>query len=207
MLEGDSLLDSNRVEERLKSAESFLEIARYLDSGPPVRVPLGSPTTVVEEIKGRHRWWSGITCHMLYAIVFEIAVKIIWELDNQRTCRYTHDISSLYRELSEKSQQEIRKTFDAKSVALSQLEGTNKKGKRIRLGEIVRLQSLEDALEANEDVMKNFKYETRFNGKSSVMGSVIWSDELVWMLPPMNDRFPDALFRYTVDRVKEAGLE
>ena len=55
--------------------------------------------------------------------------------------------------------------------------------------------------------MKNFKYETRFNGKSSVMGSVIWSDELVWMLPPMNDRFPDALFRYTVDRVKEAGLE
>ena len=34
--------------------------------------------------------------HMLNAIVLEIAIKVIWELDNNEDCRYTHNICSLF---------------------------------------------------------------------------------------------------------------
>ena len=200
-------MDSERIEERLRSTEGFLEIAKYLHSRPPIRVPIGSSRTEVEEIEDKHRWWRGITSHMLYAIVFEVSLKIIWELDNNEECRFTHNIRDLYNELAPDSQHQLQAIFDEKSTALARLQGTNKKGERIIIGELVELQSLRDALEANEDTMKNFKYETRFRGKSSVLGSVIWTDELSWILPSLNDSFGEALFRYTVDRVKEAGLE
>ena len=197
-------MDINRIEERLKSAEYFLETAKYLDSDPPVEVPLDSSPTEVEEIKDKQRWSSGITCHMLYAIVFEISIKIIWELDNNNECRFTHNISELFDELSYDSQQCLGNIFDEKSTAIAQLQGTDKRGNPVRIGDLVELQSLREALEANEDVMKNFKYETRYNGKSSVMGSVIWSDELVWILPQIVERLPEALYLYVVDRVTEA---
>ena len=176
-------MDINRIEERLKSAEHFLETAKYLDSDPPVAVPFDSSPTAIEEIKDRQRWSSGITCHMLYAIVLEISIEIIWGLDNSEECRFTHDIGELFDELGYDSQQRLGKIFDEKSTTLAQLQGTNKRGNPVRVGDLVEIQSLRDALKANEDVMKNFKYETRYNGKSSVMGSVIWSDELVWILP------------------------
>ena len=197
-------MDIHRIEERLKSAEHFLETAKYLDSDPPVAVPFDSSPTAIEEIKDRQRWSSGITCHMLYAIVFEISIKIIWELDNNEECRFTHDIGELFDELGYDSQQRLGKIFDEKSTTLAQLQGTNKRGNPVRVGDLVEIQSLRDALKANEDVMKNFKYETRYNGKSSVMGSVIWSDELVWILPQIGERLPEALYRYVVDRVERA---
>ena len=37
----------------------------------------------------------------------------------------------------------------------------------MRIGDLVQLQTLRDALVANEDTMKNFKYNVDFNGKSS----------------------------------------
>ena len=197
-------MDINRIEERLKSAEYFLKTAKYLDSDPPVAVPLNSSSTEVEKIKDKQRWSSSITCHMLYAIIFEISIKIIWELDNNKECRFTHNISELFDELSYDSQQCLGNIFDEKSTAIAQLQGTDKSGNPVRIGDLVEFQSIREALEANEDVMKNFKYETRYNGKSSLMGSVIWSAELVWILPQIGERLPEALYRYVEDRVAEA---
>ena len=197
-------MDINRIEERLKSAEYFLETAKYLESDPPIAVPLGTSPTAAAEIEDRQIWSNRITCHMLYAIVFEISIKIIWELDNNEECRFTHNISELFEELSYDSRRCLGNIFDVKSTALAQLQGTDKRGNPVRIGDLVELQSLREALKANEDVMKNFKYETRYNGKSSIMGNAIWSDERVWTLPSSNDNFAESLFRYTVDRVNEA---
>ena len=148
--------------------------------------------------------WRGFTSHMLYAIVFELSIKVIWELDHNEDCRFTHNIGALYNELAPVSKDRIREIFGEKLTALAGLQGTNRKGERVIIGELVELQSLRDALEANEDTMKNFKYDTKFRGKSSVLGSMIWTDELYYVLPSLDDNFIDALFRYTVDRVTEA---
>ena len=144
---------------------------------------------------------------MLNAIVLEIAVKVIWELDHNRDCKYTHNISKLYGQLTEKSRGDLEVIYDAKSKFLAGLEGTNKKAQRVRIGDLVRMQSLQEALLANEDTMKNFKYNANFNGKSSAMGSVIWSNELIYTIPPLNrERLPEALYKYTLDRVQKTGV-
>ncbi len=145
---------------------------------------------------------------MLNAVVFEIAIKVIWELDHDEECRHTHNIDTLYDELNEKSRRELKEIYDEKSTVLAGLEGTNKKGQRIRLEDLVQFQSLQDALVANKYIMKNFKYDGGFNGKSSAMGSVIWNKGILWTIPPLGHaRFPEALYRYVDKRVQKAMYE
>ena len=196
-------MNSYRLKERLDAAEAFLEIAKYLDGQPPFRVNVDLSPSAIEDVKDRQRWWRGLTCHMLYSIVFEIAIKVIWELDNQKDCRNTHDIGNLYDQLSEASQQHIQSLYDQRLSALTALEGNNKEGVRVKVIDLTTFQSLRDALRANEDTMKNFKYEVKYKGKSSAIGNVIWNETTAWIIPPIYDCFPEALYRYTVDRLEQ----
>ena len=145
--------------------------------------------------------------HMLNAIVLEIAIKVIWEIDNNRDCRFTHNIRELYEELADNSKRDISEIYEKKSALLAALEGTGRQGQRIRLGDLVEFQSLQDALEANADTMRNFKYDGEYNGKSSTMGSAIWNDGLLYTMPPLNEeRIPEALYRYTLGRLERANI-
>ncbi len=143
---------------------------------------------------------------MLNAVVLAIATKVLWELDNNLECRHTHNIIALYGELDERSQRDIRTIYDEKLAILAGLEGPDKKGQRMRLGDLVKFQSLREAPKANEATMKNFKYDGEFKGKGSAMGGVIWDSKVFWTLPPLNFvRFPEALCEYTADRVQDAN--
>ena len=202
-------MNSERLRKRMESMRSCLEAANHLDDCPvnPVKTSAITSPGVIQETMDRHRLSRKHISHMLNAIVFEIAVKVIWELDNNRECRHIHDIGALYQQLSEKSRREMEEIYDEKSAILAGLEGTDKKGNRIQLSDLVEFQSLEEALIANEDTMKNFKYDGVFNGKSSAMGSIMWDKErdLMWALPPLEHvRFPEALYYYTMDRLQEA---
>ena len=53
--------------------------------------------------------------------------------------------------------------------------------------------------------MVNFKYDGEFKGKSTAMGGVMWNGEDVWTLQPINGSFPEAVHRYTMDRVEKSG--
>ena len=192
----------------MESMRSCLEAASHLDDCPvyPVKVSAITSPSVIQETKERHRLSRKHISHMLNAVVLEIAIKVTWELDNEKECRYTHDIAMLYKELNEKSQRELKEIYNEKLAMLAGLEGTDKKGQQVTLGGLVQFQSLQDALVANEDTMKNFKYDGDFNGKSSAMGSVIWDEKTLWTVPPLDHvRFPEALYRYTVERVEGAN--
>lgn len=63
------------------------------------------------------------------------------------------------------------------------------------------LQSLEDALEVNESVVKNFKYDGEIRGKSSVFCSMMWADGEILISPQIVAKaivFPKALFNYAI---------
>ena len=186
---------------------SSMEVAKYLDESPQhlIPVPLTASDAEIEEARHKARLSRKHISHMLNAIVLEIAIKVLWELDNKKESRHTHDIGSLYKELNRKSRQQVRRIYDGKSAALAGIEATNKAGERARLGDIAQLQSLEEALQANEETMKNFKYDGEFKGKSSAMGSVIWDKETLWTMPRLDQvRFPEAVYRYTMDRLRQA---
>ena len=202
-------MKDNRFDSKISSMRSCMEIAKYLDDSPQHLIPAPANATEADRLKlaDRHRWSRKNVSHMLNAIVLEIAIKVTWELDNDKECRHTHNISKLYNELGEESRRELKRIYDEKFATISGLQGTNKNGQTVRIGDLVQLQSLQDALVANEDTMKNFKYDGDFNGKSSAMGSVIWSKDLLWIIPPLgHERIPEALYRYTMRRVQRANL-
>ena len=141
----------------MEAMRHCVEIAKYLDSSPPVQVQTGASILEIQEAQDKHTWRSKKIVHMLGAIALEIAIKVVWELDNSYECRFTHDVMTLFSELTERSQRELRSMYNEKSAIIAKLEGTDRKGKRIRISDLVEFQSFDEALTANEDTMKNFK--------------------------------------------------
>ena len=176
----------------MKAAEACLEIAKYLDSRPPIKAVDGG-LEAQQEARDRHILLSKIVCHFLYATVLEITIKIMWELNNRKECKHNHNICKLYEEIDENGQEKIRKFFDEKVSELDGLEG-EMGSKKIRLGDLVQFGSLEEALKSNEDTMKNFKYDNKFEGKTNAISSTIWNDETLWALPPGYETFAAKLF-------------
>ena len=194
-------MNSKQIKERMGTADAFLRVATYLASRPPYKMPLGSSEKAVEEVNDKQIWSRAVTCHMLFAIVFEISIKVIWTLDNHRDCPYTHKIEKLYESLAEDSQRNIEEIYHNETVAFAHI----KKEIFSNFAENIQFHSLKEALIANEDTMRNFKYSNKFEGKSSILGSLFWGKETVWALPSLNSaRFPEAIYRYAANRVEKS---
>ena len=201
---GQDEVDWIHLDERLRATEAHLKIAEHLDSGPPIRAVKGG---VKEQEKARdtYRIQSKFVCHFLYALVLENLIKAIWDLDKRTVCRDTHDISALYKELSTISQREIKDIFDEQLSRLAGWEIADKAGQKKKLGEVVPFQSWEEFLGANADIVRDFKYDNKLKGSSSVMGSLIWNSETFWALPPGSPLFATKIFRYATTRIQKTG--
>ena len=145
-----------------------------------------------------------LVTHFLYAMVIELSMKIILEIECGQSAPTHHNISTLFKKLSHESQQKISDMYDAQDANIRNLI-SQCNGQRDSAGEIVNitldLQSLADALKANERTVKDFKYDGQFNGKSSALCSVMWTDDLIYVLPQGIANaiiFPKVLLEYAV---------
>ena len=124
--------------------------------------------------------------HFLYAMVIEISIKVIWEIEKGNTPEYNHDIWSRYTELSLDSRYKISDLYETQVANINTIV-TRCNRQKDNGGRIVNitldLQSLEDALKANEQTVINFKYDGKFEGKSSALCSVMRTDSLIYALP------------------------
>ena len=41
-----------------------------------------------------------ITCYFLYSVIFELIIKILYELDTNKLCSKTHELEKLYNNLN-----------------------------------------------------------------------------------------------------------
>lgn len=143
-----------------------------------------------------------MTAHFLYAVIFELCIKIIWEIEHGTSPKPNHDILSRYDELSDESTEMISNFYSTQVTNIKHLISlsngqVDSKSKVVNLN--INLQSLEDALESNQETIKNFKYDGRFNGKSSVLCSVMWTDDKIFLLPkPEIIVFPESLLKYAI---------
>ena len=200
----------SNLDKKMSSLQSFMEVAKYLDDYPnhPIPVRPNVSKSEIEELGHEHRKSRKFVAHILNSIVLEIAIKVIWELDNNAECRHIHDIACLFSELSKKSQEELTEIYDEKVASLASIEGRDQQGKQVLIGDLVLFQTLQEALVANEDTMKNFKYDLIFKGNSSAMGSVIWDDKVFWTFPAQtHQRLPEALYQYANNRVQKANRD
>lgn len=98
---------------------------------------------------------------VIYVIIIELAFKEIWMLDNRREdFKKSHDIKRLFSELTEGTKADITKIYDKCSHEHKVFwEKALKK-------DITTMASLEEALEWNENAMKNFKYDRKYGEKN-----------------------------------------
>ena len=183
------------LDRKIFMARHFLDVAAFLEKSPYFAIGESEEKAVARLHEAR----LGKKCviHFLYAVSFEISIKIIWEIEQGESAPYSHNILRLYEELSPASQQKISDMYDS--------QVSNMKKLIAQIPECAHynwdLQSLEDALEVNESVVKNFKYDGEIRGKSSVFCSMMWADDEILISPQITAEaivFPKALFNYAI---------
>ena len=193
------------INRKIFMAKSFLDSATFHEKTLNI-----VPSDVVDSPEDAQSKLSDIVyrrklvVHFLYAVVIEISIKVIWEIENGTIPEYNHDIFSRYEELSPESKKKISGLYKTQVSHTTKLISLCN-GQRDSVGAVVNisqdLQSLEDALKANEQTVKNFKYDGRFKGKSSALCSLLWDAGLVYTLPKSVSNaviFPKELLEYAI---------
>ena len=188
----------NDLARKMFMAKGFLDSAQLLER--TTNQIVASSQEEAESKVDDTRFRRKMTAHFLYAVVFELCIKIIWEIEHGTSPKPNHNILARYPELSPDSQRAISDFYDTQvanikhiiSLANGQVDN---KGDIVNLQ--IKLQSLEDALTSNQETVKNFKYDGRLDGKSSVLCSVMWTEDEIYILPePKIIVFPQLLLEY-----------
>ena len=193
----------NTWTEKMKMAEAFLESGGLLERSL-TRLEIGDAISeeAIEDRKFTQLDQKRRVCHFLYALVFEFAIKIIWEVENQKECRPHHCILDFYTELSPERQSHIRQLYEKQSDLVRRETHTDRTGRRGYVDDLAEFQSLEDALKANYDTVTNFKYEGHFHGKSSVISGIIWEGNGYRIFPNQYIVFPKDIMNYVRECVE-----
>ena len=196
---------NSTLHEKIKMAQSLLDSANLLERTLNQIVAKSQEEAESKAEDARYR--RKMTGHFLYAIVFELCIKIIWEVEHNVPPKPNHDILSRYRELSKESRQAISDMYDTQVQNTENTISRANSGVMDNKGDVValciQLQSLQDALKSNPQTMRDFKYDGKFTGKSSAFGSIMWSNDRVYILPnPEFIVFPEHLLTYAISLSK-----
>ena len=183
------------LDRKIFMAQSFLDMALYLERAPNFARGESIEKAQSNLVYGPLRKKSVI--HFLYSIVFEISIKIIWEIEQGKEAPHKHNILCLYEDLSDESQQKISDMYDSQVSNMKKLISEVPEFANYNWN----LQSLEEALKVNEKVIINFKYDGEISGKSSVFCSMLWADGEILTSPQVVAEiiiFPKTLFNYAI---------
>ena len=144
---------------------------------------------------------TALTRVVLYAIVIELVVKHLWEEECGTEAPHTHNVHGLFGELKPETQHQIRTIYDA---CCREYEAAIKAGKQQHGPEAVavNMANLEEALQWNEQAVKDFKYDLTPRGQSVPTG-MFWDSELLWVAPPRFKNFAIEVTHWVSHR--EAG--
>ena len=194
-------MDNTSLTEKIKMAKTFLESVQLLEG--TLNQILAKSQEEAESKADDTRYTRKMTAHFLYAIVFELCIKIIWEIEHNEPPKPNHDILSRYRELSKESRQAISDMYDNQVKITQNIRSRSNSGVTDNYGETVslciELQSLEDTLKSNPETMRDFKYDGKLTQKSSAFGSIMWSKDRKYLLSDPNFIvFPEQLLTYAI---------
>ena len=187
-------------------ARSFLDSAQLLEG--TLNQVFAKSQKDAESKADDTRYRRKMTVHFLYAVVFELCIKIIWEIEHNKPPKPNHDILSRYIELSKESQQAISDMYDNQVKITENVISRSNSGVTDNFGDTVNLcielQSLQDALKSNSQTMRDFKYDGKLTRKSSAFGSIMWSRDRIYILSDPNFIvFPEQLLTYTTSLTKK----
>ena len=83
---------------RISMAKSFLDSAQLIER--TTHYILAESPEEVESKAVDTQYRRKMIAHFLYAVIFELCIKIIWEIEHTTPPKPNHDILSRYKELS-----------------------------------------------------------------------------------------------------------
>jgi HEPN domain-containing protein len=87
----------------------------------------------------------------LEAVAFELAIKIYFEIDNNKEAPHTHNLGEIFPKLSETTRKDIENFFAQEVVVKAKLM-ENVIGKKLYIPEF------KEAISNNSEMVMNFKY-------------------------------------------------
>ena len=141
------------------------------------------------------------TCTVLYSIVVELVLKHTWEQEHEKVALQNHNVHGLFGQMRRETRCEVESLYE---LCCQEYRTVIGEGQIQHGAEIVAfdLANLEEALRWNEEAVKNLKYELTPRGKSVPTG-IIWSPELLWIVPGNFRNFAIELTRWAVGRSEE----
>ena len=164
----------------------------------PVSITAVETASTPKDALDQQRLGMALTCAVLYPIVVELVLKHIWEQEQEQSSVRNHNVLSLFVQLRQETQRDVRTIYDRccqeykKAIEIGQQQhGT----------EVVEIDmaNLEEALQWNENAVKNLKYEMTPRGES-VPSGIIWNSEHIWVLPVIFPNFAIELARWAIKR-------
>ena len=189
------------IEDKIRMAKSFLDTANFLEH--TINGVIADSLESAELKRVETKLMRKHVLHFLYAIIIEICIKIIHGIEKNEVAPRIHKIINLYKKLLPQTKREISNRY---KLQISQMEKHVLKPfneKTLTDGRSVNIQlpTLKEALELNEWIVKDFKYDAKLRGKSSALGSLIWDEKLQrqWTVPiPDLVIFPKLLLEYAI---------
>ena len=188
-----------KIDHSIFALEAFVHSSGLLDSlrpcYPTAAALVSSPPSEPDD----HQLHRKMVAHVSYAFAFELAVKILYELDTGSwPARNTHDLPTLFYNLDKGTQQKLEDCYDRARNGLHKLS-MNKD-----VLSNVRFATFKEALENNADTVRDFKYDFELKRKTVAFGGVVWDGKTIWCLPPkdLSHSFPASLLPYIKDRRK-----
>ena len=170
-----------------------MESLRPSDLIPVSKAAVDAASTPDEALE-RQKYGMALTCAVIYPIVVELVLKHIWEQEQGKTAKRSHNVKSLFVQLRPKTRDDVEVLYDQccqaykSAIAL----GQQQYGAEIVA---VDMANLEKALQWNEESVKNLKYEMALHGQTVPTG-VIWSSKSVWVVPSTFPNFAIELTRW-----------
>lgn len=110
-----------------------------------------------------------VTTHFLQAVILELIIKILFELDNNKAAPFTHNLVKIYRDIRDDTKVVLTKSYN-EARERRRIQFTNAKI------EDVQFHPLDDVLSNNEKTVKNFKYDAMGVKSNSSVDGVFYSE-------------------------------
>jgi hypothetical protein len=116
----------------------------------------------------------GVTGHFLQAVILELIIKILFELDTHNAAPFTHNLGKLYPKLGTETKKMLTESYDkARGRRRKQFPDANIKD--------VHFHPFGDVLDNNEKTVKNFKYDAIGVKSNSSVDGVFYSEVLKYI--------------------------
>lgn len=163
----------NSTKSKLNATEAFLKSVQFQLSI--------SPQDETQHIKFIKNDFLDIntTCYFLNSVIFELIIKILWEINHNKECTFTHDLRKLFSELSEESQKFLQQNYSQFKTQVESAIDSVTGG----VNENINYCDLDEALDINKKIVMNFKYEMTPSSKNSLFNNIVSTDKHLYTIP------------------------